>query len=412
MAPHLTLRRVVGTPLLALYGIGNIVGVGIYVLIGQIAATAGYLTVISFIIAALVAFCAALSYAELATRFPVSAGISVYLQEAFRAKHVSTIVGLLLVAIGAASTATLLKGFSGYFYMLLPISPIIVSGGLVMLLTLLAACGIKESVTAAAILTVLEIGGLLFLVGSIIWSQPDAVASFGNHFTHSLGNFNSASLGGIVSASFIAFYAFVGFEDTVNIAEEVKSPRTAYPRALFVAMGLVTVLYILVAIVVLGVLTPTVLSQTDAPLARAYEVATGNTANVIIFVSLVGSINGIIVTMTMGSRFLYGLSKREWITPWFAKLTSRRVPLRGLLVMSIAALAGALWLPIERSAQITSLLLLVVFLGANASLILIRRRDIAGTDSRLTPHFVPWFGAIASGVLLVGQLVAMACGMD
>ncbi len=394
--------------MLALYGIGNIVGVGIYVLIGQIAGFAGYLSILSFVIAALVSFCAALSYAELATRFPVSAGFAVYLHEAFRSRWLSTSVGLLLVGVGAISTATLLKGFTGYFHLLVPISPFAISCAMLLLLTVITVRGIRESVVLAALLTILEIGGLVFLVVSIIWSQPQALSHFGTHFAAELGSINAHAIAGIISASFVAFYAFVGFEDTVNIAEEVRHPRQAYPRALLAAMCVVVLLYIALVVVVLGVISPQTLMHTDAPLAQAYQVATGRTADTIIIISLLGTLNGMIVTMIMGSRFLYGLATRGWINPWFSHLSSRHVPARGLIAVAAVALMCALWLPIERSAQLTSLLLLMVFLAANVSLILIRRKD-ADTGQQLTPGFVPWFGAAASGALLVCQLIVSIC---
>jgi len=406
-----TLDRVITTPLLALYGIGNIVGVGIYVLIGQIAVEAGYLAVLSFIVAGAVAFCAALSYAELATRFPVSAGISVYLQQAFKSPFISTVVGLLLVGVGIVSTATLLRGFSGYLHMLTPISPVIVCFVLMTILTLLAVLGIKQSVMAAALLTILEIGGLLFLIGSILWQQPSVMPHFSHQFMLAAHEGGWAAASGILAASFIAFYAFVGFEDTVNIAEEVRHPQHAYPKALFIAMSVVAGLYILLAIVVLGAVPLSQLATSQAPLALAYEVATGNTADIIIGISLIGTVNGMIVTTTMGSRFLYGLARQGWISRWFSWLSKRRVPTRGLLIVAIGALLCALTIPIERSAQITSLLLLLVFLAANVSLIVIRRQSHS-SEQNLTPTYVPWLGALTSAVLLIGQLIVMVCGLD
>lgn len=406
MAESTGLKRTVTTPMLALYGIGNIVGAGVYVLIGKIAEPAGYLAIVAFLVAALVAFCAALSYAELAARFPVSAGISVYLHEAFKAPRLSTAVGLLLVLAGVVSTATLLKGFTGYFVSLVPAPPVLIT--LIVTLVLLAVTlkGIKESVGVAAMLTLIEVGGLLFLIGSILFARPDAVSSFGAHFGDALQGIDAVAWAGVISASFIAFYAFIGFEDMVNIAEEVKKPQTAFPRAILVAMGVVTVLYVAVAIVCLGVLTPDILGHSSAPLAAAYHAATGGSVWVIVVVSLIAALNGIIVNIVMGSRFLFGLSHRGWIPTWFAKLSKTRVPARGLTAVAIVALLCALWLPLEQLAQITSLLLLFVFLAVNMSLIVIRRRDAEESRHlRISPMFMPWFGAVASAALLIGQLV-------
>lgn len=400
------LKRTVSTRMLALYGIGNIVGAGVYVLIGKIAEPAGYLSIVAFAIAALVAFCSALSYAELAARFPVSAGVAVYLHEAFKAKRLSTVIGLALVVAGIVSSATLIKGFAGYFHALVPIHPVFIMVGITVLLTALCLKGIKESVGAAAIFTVIEILGLLFLVGSIFISQPDGFSSFTHNFEHAFDTIDTAALMGVLSATFIAFYAFVGFEDMVNIAEEVKEPQKAFPRAIITSMFFVTVLYTLVAIATLSVLTPQVLGDSSAPLAKAYEVATRHDAGVIIIISLIATLNGILANIIMGSRFLYGLGKREWIPKWFSHVSKRHVPDKSLLIVAVIALGAALLLPIEHLAQLTSLLLLCVFLAVNISLAIIRKRDTElSRHLQISPNYLPWVGIVASGALLVGQCI-------
>lgn len=391
--------------MLALYGIGNIVGAGVYVLIGKIAEPAGYLAILAFLIAALVAFCAALSYAELAARFPVSAGVSVYLHEAFKSRIFSTVVGAMLVLAGVVSTATLLKGFAGYFHALVPVAHelIILAVGLVLIgLTLR---GTKESVGTAALLTILEIGGLIFLVASILIAKPDAVANFSANFADSLASIDGALFAGVISSSFIAFYAFVGFEDMVNIAEEVKEPQKAFPRAILLSMLVVTVLYITVAVTALGVLTPAELGASGAPLSDAYAAATGQTVSVLIVASLLATIGGAIVNLIMGSRFLYGMARRKWLPEWFAHVSGRHVPSRGILIVGFGALICALLIPIERLAEITSLLLLFVFFSVNASLIMIRKKTAKAEHLHIAPTFLPWVGAFASAALLIGQII-------
>lgn len=407
MSTQPKLKRVVTTWMLALYGTGNIIGAGVYVLIGKIAEPAGYLSVLAFLVAAIVAFCAALSYAELASRFPVSAGVAVYLHEAFKKPRLSTVVGLFLVVAGAVSMATLLKGFAGYFVELVPVSQLLVMAVAMLILLAITIKGVKESVGFAAVLTAVEVGGLLFLIGSILFSQPTAIEDFGGHFMDSLGGVDAAALAGIASAAFIAFYAFIGFEDMVNIAEEVKQPQKAFPRAIMVAIVTVTLLYVLVAVTVLGVVTPGALGGQSAPLAHAYASATGNSAGIIVIVSLIATLNGIIVNMIMGSRFLYGMARRGWIPGWFGKVSGRHVPTRGLWVVAVVALASAALLPISQLAQITSLLLLFVFFAVNLSLVIIRRRDTKDSfHMRLSHPIVPWFGVLASGALLLGQAMS------
>lgn len=400
------LRRTVDTKLLTLYGIGNIVGAGVYVLVGKIAEPAGYLSILAFLIAALVAFCSALSYAELASRFPVSAGAAVYMHEAFRAKRLSTVVGIFLVLAGIISAATLIKGFTGYFATFVDLSPPLIMAGLSAVLLLVMLRGIKESVTVAALFTIIEVAGLIFLVGSILFFEPNAVSNFAGHFTADLSALNMAAISGIMSAAFIAFYAFVGFEDMVNIAEEVKQPQKAFPRAILISMLFVTVLYIAVATVTLGVLSPDILGQSKAPLADAYQAATGNNTATIVVVSLIATLNGILANVIMGSRFLYGMSKRSWLPAWFSPLSRRHVPARSIMIVCVLALGCAIWLPIEHLAQLTSLLLLFVFLAINISLIVIRKRTI-GKSLPISPSWMPWVGTIATLGLLGTQSLRM-----
>lgn len=410
MAQHTkaSLKRVVSMPMLALYGIGNIVGAGVYVLIGKIAEPAGYLAVLAFLAAALVAFCAALSYAELASRYPVSAGVAVYLHEAFKAKRLSTAVGLMLVVAGTVSTATLLKGFSGYFEQLTAVPPWLSITVVSVLLVGLMLRGIHESVGAAAVLTVIEVGGLIFLVVSILLAQPDAVSSYASGFSSALGAFDAGVLAGVISAAFIAFYAFIGFEDMVNIAEEVKEPQRAFPRAILLSLAVVTVLYIAVAVVTLGVLQSALLGSSNAPLADAYHAATGNATTGIVIISLLATLNGVLVNIIMGSRFLYGMANRGWIASWFGRVSKKHVPARAVVLVGAVALMAALWLPLERLAQLTSLLLLCVFAAVNISLVVIRKRSSQDERRfRLSPVYIPWLGAIASVALLVGQALTM-----
>ncbi|HET8671728.1 MAG TPA: APC family permease [Candidatus Saccharimonadales bacterium] len=399
------LKRVVNTRMLALYGIGNIVGAGVYVLIGKIAEPAGYMALVAFLLAALVAFCAALSYAELASRFPVSAGVAVYLHEAFKAKRLSTVIGIMLVSAGVVSTATLLKGFAGYFYQLIAIPTWITMLVVALALIGIMLKGIKESVGAAALLTLLEVGGLIFLAVSILLVRPEALSAYSAGFSDAVSTIDWGMAAGIISAAFIAFYAFVGFEDMVNIAEEVKEPQKSFPRAILISVAVVTILYIVVAIVALGTLPPQTLGGSSAPLADVYHAATGNATTIIVIISLLATLNGVLVNVIMGSRFLYGMARRGWITEWFSKVSARHVPARGVTIVGVLALAAALWFPIERLAQLTSLLLLCVFAAVNLSLIVIRRRGGAAARSlQLSPTFIPWVGAIASISLLFAQM--------
>jgi amino acid transporter len=218
----------------------------------------------------------------------------------------------MLVAAGTISTAILLKGFAGYFYQLVPVAPWLSMTLLVFILSLIMLYGIKESVAAAGLFTIIEVGGLLFLIGSIAAFHPETFTNYGNGLALEASTWSLSSFAGIFAAAFLAFYAFVGFEDMVNIAEEVKNPQKAFPRAILISMATVTLLYLAVSVVSLGVLPQDVLSKSAAPLADAYHSATGQGIVVVTIVSLIATLNGMLVNIIMGSRFLYGMSSRGW----------------------------------------------------------------------------------------------------
>ncbi|MFT5172782.1 MAG: APA family basic amino acid/polyamine antiporter, partial [Gammaproteobacteria bacterium] len=161
--PTPALKRQLGLALLVLYGLGNILGAGIYVLVGEVSAAAGYHAPLAFVVAAIVAALTAFSYGELAARYPVSAGVAIYMHKAFANKPLSITVGLLTAMAGLASTATLARGFVGYARIVLPVADSLLVTALVLALGLIAAWGIRQSVRIAAALTLVEVGGLLLV---------------------------------------------------------------------------------------------------------------------------------------------------------------------------------------------------------------------------------------------------------
>ena len=239
------LKRSISLSLLTLYGLGNILGAGIYVLIGKVVATAGIFTPWSFLIASLIAGLTAFTYAELSSRYPLSAGEAVYLQAGFEIKLLSAAVGILIILAGTVSAAAIARGFVGYFEQFWSLPTPLVITLLVMSLGSLAIWGIVESVRVAALFTLFEMLGLVI----IIWvALPDAAA-----FEASIeamaaptefGDWNGILLGGI-----LAFYAYLGFEDMVNVAEEVRNPARNMPLAILIALVVSTLLYMAVALV-------------------------------------------------------------------------------------------------------------------------------------------------------------------
>ncbi|MDH5785894.1 MAG: amino acid permease [Chromatiales bacterium] len=213
--PTVSLKRAFNLPLLTFYGLGTILGAGIYVLIGEVAGLAGMAAPFAFLLASILATFSALSYAELSARFPVSAGEAIYVQQAFGIRSLSRLVGLLIALIGLISSATLVRGFVGYFQLYVPLPEWQIISLLVLLLGGLAMKGISESAWVAAITTVIEMAGLLLILvvaGENLQQLPEQLPQM-------IPGASGIALFGIVAGAFVAFYAYVGFEDIVNVAE-------------------------------------------------------------------------------------------------------------------------------------------------------------------------------------------------
>ncbi len=237
------LRRALTLTHIVLYGLGVTIGAGIYVLIGAAAARAGMHAPVAFVLAAILMALTASSFAELGGRIPLAAGEAAYAREAFGSDWVATAVGLLVVAIAIVSAAAISVGSAGYIGVFLPLSQPVLIACVVLAMGGIAAVGIRESVSFAGAMTVIEVGGLLMLILAGLASGPDLVTRL-PEIAPPLSD--ARILAGIVSAALLAVFAFVGFESVVNLAEEVHDPRRVVPRAIFWTLGLTTLLYVLV----------------------------------------------------------------------------------------------------------------------------------------------------------------------
>ena len=397
------LKRSLSLSLLTLYGLGNILGAGIYVLIGKVVATAGIFTPWSFLIASTIAGLTAFTYAELSSRYPLSAGEAVYLQAGFERKLLSAGVGVLIVLAGIVSAAAITRGFVGYFqsFWMLP-TPLVIAV-LVMALGLLAIWGIVESVRVAALFTLVEILGL----GIIIWvALPDQDA-FVTSMTATLAPAEFADWNGILLGGILAFYAYIGFEDMVNVAEEVRNPVRNLPIAILVALVVSTLLYMAVALVAISSGPIDELGRSDAPLALIYERAAGAPPVLISAIAMVAVVNGALIQIIMGSRICYGLARQGWIPAMLGRVHARtRTPVAATVLMTLSVLIMALWLPVETLARATSLLLLIVFALINLALWKIQRNPELESTGFSVPRWIPVCGFIASVAFLAYQLLA------
>ncbi len=398
------LRRSLSLPLITFYGLGTILGAGIYVLVGKVAGAAGLYAPVSFALAAVTAGLSAFTYMELCSRYPLSGGAAVYTQKGFGLRWLSILVGFLIVLSGLVSAATITRGFVGYFRVFFEVPEAMIIIGVVIAIALLAAWGIAQSVAATAVATIIEVGGLLLIIGV-------AYASFGalpERLPELVPPIELVAWQGIFLGSFLAFYAFIGFEDMVNVAEEVKNPERTLPRAILLAIVISTALYLAVALAAVLVLPLDQLSASEAPLALMFEQATGASPKVMASISLVAVINGALVQIIMAARMLYGMSREGWLPKGIGKLNARtQTPIFATILVSLAVLVLALALPLVTLAKVTSFAVLAVFAIISLALIRLKRAGPPAGNTYTVPAWVPYASMASALALLALQVASM-----
>lgn len=412
-----TLKRSISLPLLILYGLGTTIGAGIYVLVGKVAGIAGYQAPLSFAFAALIAGASALSFAEMASRFPFSAGETQYVHEGLGIRGLPQLVGFLVVAAGLVSSAAILKGSAGYLGTLVALPDWLLLAALIGAVAGLAAWGIAESVTVAAVLTVLEIGALV----ALLWFGRGTLATLPQRWESLAPTLDAVSLTAIAAGGVLAFYAFIGFEDMVNVAEEVRSPSRIVPPAIIWTLAVTTALYVLVALVCILAVEPEALAASDAPVAFVWTRLTGWHPAPISLIATAGVLNGALIQTIMASRVIYGMAARGWLPPTLAAINPHtRTPMRATMIVMGAILVLAYWLPVVRLAEITSFFTLIVFTLVNAALWRLKMRPAAAEARRghdipdifVLPVWVPVAGTIVSGSLVAFQIAGFVAVLD
>lgn len=396
------LKRSLSLPLITFYGLGTILGAGIYVLVGKVAGHAGLYAPVAFLVAAVLTILTGLTYAELSARFPRSAGSALYVQEGFGRRRLSILTGWLIILTGIVSSATLANGFVGYLQVFITVPDWLVIALVVLALGALAAWGIAESVIAASVVTVLEIGGLLFILAI----AGDSFATLPARLPALAPPLEAVVWQGILLGAFLAFYAFIGFEDMVTVAEEVKEPARNLPRAILLSIAISTVLYLLVALVAVLSLDLSELSGSRAPLALVYERTTGQAPVIISLISLFAVVNGALIQIIMSARMLYGMSREGWHHAAFGEVHPvTHTPLLATAVATGMVLVLALWLPLVTLAKATSFIILIVFALVNLALVLVKRRVPKPAGVRIFPLWVPAAGFLTCTGFVLFQLV-------
>jgi APA family basic amino acid/polyamine antiporter len=394
-----TLRRRLGLPLLVLYGTGITIGAGIYVLIGAVAGHAGGYAPWSFVLAAIVMALTVASYAELSTRYPVSAGEAAYVRAAFQSRVLSTLTGLLTIVTGVVSSSAVTLGSAGYIeqFVNLPQSLIVVV--VVVVLGAVAAWGILESVLLASVFTLIEVGGLLAIIVAAVHADlPIAFAP---------PPFEAGALSGIAFASLLAFFAFIGFEDLANVVEEAKVPHRDIPRAMVLTLLISTILYVAVAAIAISAVSVERLSSSPAPLSLVFREVTGVSPATISAIAIVATLNTILAQMTMAARVIYGMARlgdlpgiAGRVHPWTA------TPLFATALIVASVIVLALTVSLERLAESTSVATLVVFAVVNLALLRLRYRRTPSQGPHVSvPVWVPIAGLATCVAMIASALL-------
>lgn len=395
-------KRAINLFELVLYGMGTILGAGIYVLVGEVTSVAGTYVPLAFLFAAVTASFTGLAYAELSSRLPRSGGEALYVRSAFNSMSIGNVVGWLVIATGVVSTATMATGIVGYAHYFFPnVHGSVITGLFVLFITLIAAKGIQESVIFASVITLIETSGLLF----VIFMGADKLGSPSSLAQHLIPDMSWATIDGIAGGAFLAFYAFIGFEDMVNVADEVKKPQITMPIAIIAAILITSFLYMLVSLVLVQSLGLEELSHSQAPLALFFKRYTTVSPSYISLIGLFAVMNGGLIQLIMGSRIMQSLSAQGGAPMTFAHLNPyTQTPIKATVCLGAVILALAYFFPLGILARVTSLIILTVFALVNLSLLVIKQRDLP--EPQVSFHFmVPTLGFFICTGLLISRMV-------
>jgi basic amino acid/polyamine antiporter, APA family len=404
---HPELRRGIGPWLLLFFVLGDIVGAGIYALVGEVGGLIGGAIWAAFLCAFVLAIFTASSYAELVTKYPRAGGSATYVNNAFRNPFVSFMVAFAVMASGITSASTLTLAFSGDYLAQFINVPIIGAAVVFMLvITGINFYGISESVKINVILTCVEITGLILIILIGIAALGAGTGDPGRAFEFKEG---TSVLSAILAGTVLAFYALIGFDDSVNVAEETQHPSRNYPRAIFGALLLAGVIYLLVTFTASMVVPTGILAESSGPLLEVVE--RGPIAiptQLFAAIALLAVSNGALINMIMASRIIYGMGDQGVMPTVFSRVhPGRRTP--WVSIAFTAAIALIVLVTIGRNDEALStlgsttvVLLLIAFVMVNIS-VLVLRRDEVGHEHFRAPTAFPVLGAVVAAALLIYQ---------
>ncbi|MFH1623262.1 MAG: amino acid permease [Candidatus Aenigmatarchaeota archaeon] len=394
------LKREIGFWEATIYGVGIILGAGVYALIGEAAGMAGNSVWMSFAMAALVGLLTGLSYMELISMFPKAAAEYVYVKNAFKSRLLAFDVGWIAIFASVIATAAVALGFAGYLHELVG-APVVLSAiALISVMSVVNFWGIRETTRLNTVFSLVEVAGLVFVV---------LLALFFGHYG-SVDYFEMPNgVSGVMSGAALIFFAYIGFEDIANISEEAKNPRKVLPKALIAAVAITTVLYVLVGMAVVSLVGWEDLAASKAPLALAVSsVLGGNAFWLMSVIALFATANTVLLGLVVGSRMMYGMARDGSLPGVLSRVHKKRfTPWVSLSVSMALAVAFVFIGQIKVVASVTDMCMLCIFMFVNASVILLRYSMPNAKREFRTPlnigkfPVLPLMGMVAAAALLL-----------
>ncbi|QSE84110.1 APC family permease [Rhodococcus koreensis] len=401
-----SLKRVMGPGLLLLFIVGDILGTGIYALTGKVANQVGGAVWLPFLVAFVVAIITAFSYLELVTKYPKAAGAALYTHKAFGVHFLTYMVAFAVMCSGITSASTASRAFAANFVEAFHldfstgIGITLLGLGFMTLVGLVNFRGVSESVKTNVVLTCVELSGLLIIIMIGLWALGVGDGDFSRVTTFDTGD--RSALGAVVAGTALAFFAMVGFEDSVNMAEECKEPSRIFPKVLLTGLIITGCIYVFVSVTAIALVPVSELGEGDTPLLKVVQAgAPGFPIGIFAFITMFAVANTALINMLMASRLLYGMSREGVLPPPLGRVHStRRTPYVAIVFTTLLAFGLITFVgEVPELGGTTALLLLGVFTIVNVTVLVLRRQPVEHKHFRV-PTVLPIIGALTCGFLV------------
>ncbi|MER7662488.1 MULTISPECIES: APC family permease [unclassified Streptomyces] len=396
------LKRAIGPKLLILFVIGDILGTGIYATTGKVAGKVGGALWLPFVIGFVVAILTAASYAELVGKYPKAAGAALYTQKAFKVPFLTFIIAFMVMCSGLSSASAAARAFSGDYFLEFTdaIPATLIAILFILALAALNLRGVSESVKTNVVLTIVELTGLLIILTIGAWAVLSGEGDASRLTEFQATGTGYALITSVLGATALGFFAFVGFEDSVNMAEETKDPVRTFPRAIFIGVGVTGTIYVLVALASSLLVDYKTLEKSSGPLLEVVKAGGLDfPPKLFALIALFAVTNSALINIMMASRLCYGMANERILPRAMAKvLPERRTPIVGIVFVSALAIGLVSTGEIEGLGDTTAFLLLCVFAVVNVAVLVLRKDPVAHSHFR-APTVLPVLGAITALIL-------------